>query len=191
MISRAWAKQLGLKTYFTAEPCPKGHVCPRRVASKACVECQKEYEQVNLIRKAYNSQKHTSDKRGIQFLFSYNQWIAWWKSQLGPNWFELRGPKQGHFVMARNGDTGPYVEWNVKCVRAEGNHKDRRINGTAKGGSTKGMNNKASKLNDNQALFIFNSKETPTKLSRMFGVSIPVIDAIKKQTTWKHVTAGV
>lgn len=190
MISRAWAKQLGLKTYFTAEPCLRGHVCPRRVASKACVMCQKE-KQHNSVRRAYGSQKHTSEKRGISFLFSYDQWVNWWKSHLGPNWFELRGSKQGHFVMARNGDTGPYVEWNVKCVRAEGNHKDRRINGTAKGGSNRGTNNKASKLNDNQVLEIFKSQRSLTKLSNEFGVSVPVIASIKKQTTWKHVTAGV
>jgi hypothetical protein len=40
-ISRDNARKLGLKLYFTGEPCMRGHVCARRVASYDCVECMR------------------------------------------------------------------------------------------------------------------------------------------------------
>jgi hypothetical protein len=41
IISRAEAKTQGLKTYYTGEPCPRGHDAPRFVRGK-CVECNRE-----------------------------------------------------------------------------------------------------------------------------------------------------
>lgn len=41
VISRDEAKELGLKRYFTGEPCKKmGHVCERIVVGNACVGCK-------------------------------------------------------------------------------------------------------------------------------------------------------
>jgi hypothetical protein len=40
-ISREAASQLGLKWYFTGEPCKHGHVCERYAVSTACLECQR------------------------------------------------------------------------------------------------------------------------------------------------------
>lgn len=39
IISRAKAKALGLKRYFTGEPCKYGHVAERYVVSWSCVSC--------------------------------------------------------------------------------------------------------------------------------------------------------
>lgn len=39
VISRAEAKRLGLKRFFTGKPCIRGHVAERVVSNKACVEC--------------------------------------------------------------------------------------------------------------------------------------------------------
>lgn len=39
VISRADAKQRGLKRYFTGEPCLRGHVAERLVSDKKCVKC--------------------------------------------------------------------------------------------------------------------------------------------------------
>lgn len=33
------AKHAGLTLYFTGNPCPKGHVVPRKAASMSCLEC--------------------------------------------------------------------------------------------------------------------------------------------------------
>lgn len=39
-ISRGAAQAAGLKHYFTGKPCKRGHVAPRYVCDKACVECK-------------------------------------------------------------------------------------------------------------------------------------------------------
>lgn len=39
IITRAQAKEAGLKTYFTGKPCPSGHVANRKTGSGSCVEC--------------------------------------------------------------------------------------------------------------------------------------------------------
>jgi hypothetical protein len=39
IISRKEALELGLKRYFTEEPCGRGHCSPRYVLDRQCVEC--------------------------------------------------------------------------------------------------------------------------------------------------------
>lgn len=41
IVTRAQAKTLGLKRYFTGAPCPKGHVSERTTSSGACTECSR------------------------------------------------------------------------------------------------------------------------------------------------------
>ena len=41
-IARAQAKEVGLKTYFAAKPCHRGHVSERLVSDGHCVECSKQ-----------------------------------------------------------------------------------------------------------------------------------------------------
>lgn len=43
IISRDEAIQRQERTYFTGNPCPKGHIAPRRVINRACTECTSEY----------------------------------------------------------------------------------------------------------------------------------------------------
>lgn len=45
--ARQIAQASGASTYFTGKPCPSGHVALRMTASRACVECQKEYVRNN------------------------------------------------------------------------------------------------------------------------------------------------
>lgn len=40
--SRAEARTLGLKQYYTGKPCPHGHTSPRYTASATCIDCHKE-----------------------------------------------------------------------------------------------------------------------------------------------------
>jgi hypothetical protein len=42
IITRKEAIALGLKRFFTGEPCKHGHVCERRVCDVKCVECHSE-----------------------------------------------------------------------------------------------------------------------------------------------------
>ena len=41
LITRKEAKALGLKNYFTGEPCKHGHIATRRVCNGACNECRR------------------------------------------------------------------------------------------------------------------------------------------------------
>ena len=63
IISRREAKEKGLTRYFTGEPCSKGHVCERFVASCTCFECNKIYVETNkdpllMILERYIEQKN-------------------------------------------------------------------------------------------------------------------------------------
>jgi hypothetical protein len=42
IISRTEAQAYGLKRYFTGIPCPRGHVCERRVSNYVCCNCNAE-----------------------------------------------------------------------------------------------------------------------------------------------------
>lgn len=42
ILSRADARKLGLKRYFTAIPCKQGHIAERLVSVRSCVECERE-----------------------------------------------------------------------------------------------------------------------------------------------------
>jgi hypothetical protein len=46
IITRAEAKALGLKRYFTGKPCKRGHVC-ERTFSTGCMECHRAYKAAN------------------------------------------------------------------------------------------------------------------------------------------------
>jgi hypothetical protein len=47
IITRAEAKALGLKRFFTGKPCKRGHVAERQVGNASCVECAQEYHAAN------------------------------------------------------------------------------------------------------------------------------------------------
>lgn len=53
--------------------------------------------------KQYNQQKTNAKYRGINWNFSYEEWIEWWGADI-----EKRGKKKGSLCMARKGDEGPY-----------------------------------------------------------------------------------
>lgn len=50
LISRNEAKALGLKRYFTGQPCKHGHVAPRDVINFTCVECTLGWKRRNAER---------------------------------------------------------------------------------------------------------------------------------------------
>ncbi len=63
IIKRSDAKKLGLTNYYTGEPCPKGHLSPRLVSTRNCLECvkiaQKKWRAVdeNRLRELSNRNK--------------------------------------------------------------------------------------------------------------------------------------
>lgn len=56
VIDREQAKSLGLKHFFTGEPCKKGHLKNRLVSNSTCVEC------VRIYGHKYRSQAHGISK---------------------------------------------------------------------------------------------------------------------------------
>ena len=80
------------------------------------------------VYRCFKSQRSGARKRGIPFYFTYPEWMGWWFDNLGPDWFEMRGPKSGQYVMARVNDFGPYHVSNVKCITCNENVSEIRKN---------------------------------------------------------------
>ena len=57
---------------------------------------------------AYASQRKAAENRGIDWQFTYEEWVNWWGDD-----FDKRGKSSESLVMARKGDVGPYHPDNV------------------------------------------------------------------------------
>jgi hypothetical protein len=66
---------------------------------------------------AFREQRDNAKRRAIPFLFTFDEWRAWW---LTDDRWSRRGRKRGCLMMARLGDAGPYSPANVHCAT----HKD-------------------------------------------------------------------
>lgn len=83
--------------------------------------------------KKYYHQKRGAKKRKIEWHFTFEEWVQWWKDNLGPDWIKKRGAGIDQYQMARRGDRGPYAVWNVDCLTARQNRGDAIKNGAAVG----------------------------------------------------------
>lgn len=78
--TRKEAKALGVKYYFTGEPCKHGHIALRKTKG-ACVECLKlEWKEANEKRSeyysVYNKQEEVKEKKHEWYLANRDQVIA-------------------------------------------------------------------------------------------------------------------
>lgn len=72
----------------------------------------------------YSLHRNHSRSRNIPFLLSFEEWLGIWiKSRK----FHLRGTKKHQYVMARYGDTGPYVVGNVNIILSGENVRESSI----------------------------------------------------------------
>jgi hypothetical protein len=62
------------------------------------------------VEKAFQDQRQKAKQRGIPFLFTRDEWWAWW--QTDGRW-EQRGRFGHNLCMGRKGDAGPYSPENV------------------------------------------------------------------------------
>lgn len=76
-------------------------------------------------RVAWRNQRGYAAVRGIEFKFSFEEWVDWWETQLGSNWMRKRGNRRYKFVMARLGDKGCYEIGNVKCITQRENRLEQ------------------------------------------------------------------
>jgi hypothetical protein len=67
--------------------------------------------ELRLKRSRFWQQKGGAKKRGIEWHFTFEEWVEWWGED-----FERRGSGKGKLVMARFGDTGPYHPDNVRKI---------------------------------------------------------------------------
>lgn len=72
--------------------------------------------------RAYGEQKRNAKTRGIDFSISLKEW---WNIWADSGKWEMRGRGYGKYVMARNGDTGPYAIGNVRIITTTDNIKER------------------------------------------------------------------
>lgn len=76
------------------------------------------------MRQAFNQHKSNAKMRGIEFLFTFEQWSDWW---VATGKWEQRGRGRGKYCMRRHGDTGPYSIDNVFCGTNEENLRDGNL----------------------------------------------------------------
>lgn len=57
---------------------------------------------------AFVQQRNNAKRRGIEFLLTFDEWLAFWGDDL-----DKRGKGDSRLCMSRNGDAGPYVIGNV------------------------------------------------------------------------------
>ena len=70
------------------------------------------------FRQGYTRSKADAKRRGIEFLFTFEEWKSWW---VETGKWELRGKRSGCYQMCRKNDVGPYATWNVYCDTVEAN----------------------------------------------------------------------
>lgn len=155
------------------------------------------------IRSKYNRQILHSKRRGIEFLFTFEEWVRWWECHLGPNWMLLRGNRKNQYVMARKLDQGPYRKDNVDCLTNSQNTRDSNKqnprgnrNGSFKGRThskatreklraiRKGEKNPATKITKQIVYMIKSSTLSQRELAKQFEVSQAQISNIKTGKSW-------
>lgn len=78
-------------------------------------------KEIAQAKQKYNSQKQTSSKRNIDWLFTFDTWIQLWVDS--GHWAD-RGKTKGKYCMSRFADQGPYSADNVFIQQASANVKD-------------------------------------------------------------------
>lgn len=146
--------------------------------------CQPPSSPRNSTLKKYKTHKANSRRRGIDFYFSFDEWVNWWFDKLGPDWESLRGCSRGKYCMARIGDTGPYSPENVKCIPFSENLREMVDNGTCARGEARNR----SSLTPESVAEIFLSVEKAAVLAKKFGISQGTICDIRSRRSWNHVT---
>ena len=78
-------------------------------------------------KQKYHIQKWHSEKRNIEWKFTFESWLAWWGDDI-----VNRGRCKGQLVMARYGDQGPYHPDNVRKATQAENNEEKNILATGK-----------------------------------------------------------
>lgn len=135
---------------------------------------------------AYWDQRRSAEKRGVGWCFTFKEWVNWWEANLGPDWFRLRGHKTGQYVMARNGDKGPYERSNVRCALVEDNHNEYNLNKSSQAGKQH-----RKRLNPDTVVAIYTADETYAVIARRFNLDVHSVHRIKCQKAYVKITENI
>lgn len=135
---------------------------------------------MDIIKRKFIEHKYAARRRGIEFHFTFEEWVKWWESNLGPNWITLRGRNAGQYVMARNGDIGNYEFKNVKCVTCE-------VNNRGSIGSRQVEKHWKAKLTEANVFDIRSSKLRSGALAVKYKVHRVTINRIRRKENWGHI----
>ncbi len=89
-------------------------------------------------RERYRIQKVNASNRGIEFLLTFEEWCEWW---MDTGHYHEYGRETGQYVMARNGDIGPYALDNIRCLLSTDNAAEVQAN-RIRNGATRRRNTK-------------------------------------------------
>lgn len=140
-----------------------------------------------MSRKSFDEQSRNAGRRGIPFLFTYEEWIEWWEAALGVDWPTKRGCTKGKYCMARIRDIGPYSPANVMCILHGQNVTDAAANNAIAFGSRAGN----AILTESAAREIYISTEPYKFLADRYKVGLQTISDIRGRRTWRRVTADL
>lgn len=71
----------------------------------------------------FREHRHRALSSKIGFELTFEQWLDIW---LSSGQIHNRGTRKGQYVMARNGDAGPYKVGNVRIITASANGAEKR-----------------------------------------------------------------
>lgn len=137
-------------------------------------------------RVAYNDQKKSALKRGVEWQFTFEQWLRWWETELGYNWFKLRGHHTGEYVMARNGDKGPYEASNVRCILVENNHNEYNFNKSSSLGKSH-----RSRLSSKLVTAIYKANGSYKDIAKYYKLDVHSVHRIKCAKCYVAITKGL
>lgn len=78
-------------------------------------------DNLKIKKNRYQEHKRNATKRGIEFKFTYEEWIGMWEAS--GKW-DQRGHGADKYCMARHNDTGPYSVNNVSIQTNSQNNYD-------------------------------------------------------------------
>jgi hypothetical protein len=129
-------------------------------------------------KKAFREHKNGAKRRGIEFCFTFEEWVNWWEINLGPTWLQKRGIRLGQYCMARNNDLGPYHPDNVKCLTCSENHT--AVHPTR-------FDTTKIKLTATQAKDIYLMGGSQEGIARKYNISSRLVRLIKSKQAWQRI----
>ena len=130
-------------------------------------------------RHVFETQRKNAIKRGINFTITYEDWVAWWRKELGPQWFRRRGRNRGQYVMSRKADKGDYSIGNIECLQCQDNQSNIRLHKPPDWC----RNNKITK---EAAFDIKYSGQSAGVLTKRYSITEATVRDIRKGRSWKH-----